>query len=54
MADLTTGWLGLKLKSPLVVAASPISRDPEVAATAADAGAGAIVMHSLFEEQLIE
>jgi dihydroorotate dehydrogenase (fumarate) len=54
MADLTTSWLGLTLKSPLVVAASPISRDPEVAAAAADAGAGAIVMHSLFEEQLIE
>lgn len=54
MADLTTSWLGLTLKSPLVVAASPISREPEVAAAAAEAGAGAIVMHSLFEEQLIE
>lgn len=54
MADLTTSWLGLTLKSPLVVAASPISRDPEAAAAAAEAGAGAIVMHSLFEEQLIE
>jgi dihydroorotate dehydrogenase (fumarate) len=54
MAELTTSWLGLTLKSPLVVAASPISRDPEVAAAAAEAGAGAIVMHSLFEEQLAE
>ena len=54
MADLETSWLGLKLKSPLVVAASPISRDPEAAAVAAASGAGAIVMHSLFEEQLIE
>lgn len=54
MAELTTSWLGLTLKSPLVVAASPISCDPEMAATAAEAGAGAIVMHSLFEEQLIE
>lgn len=54
MADLQTSWLGLKLKSPLVVAASPISREPEAAALAAASGAGAIVMHSLFEEQLIE
>jgi dihydroorotate dehydrogenase (fumarate) len=54
MADLTTAWLGLTLRSPFVVAASPISRDPEAAAVAAQAGAGAIVMHSLFEEQLIE
>ena len=54
MADLTTSWLGLRLRSPLVVAAGPISRDPEAAAAAADAGVGAIVMHSLFEEQLIE
>lgn len=54
MADLETNWLGLKIKSPLVVAAGPISRDPDAAALAADSGAGAIVMHSLFEEQLIE
>ena len=54
MIDFTTVWLGLKLKSPLVVAACPISRDPEAAAVAAASGAGAIVMHSLFEEQLIE
>jgi dihydroorotate dehydrogenase (fumarate) len=54
MIDFTTVWLGLKLKSPLVVAACPISRDPEAAAIAAASGAEAIVMHSLFEEQLIE
>jgi dihydroorotate dehydrogenase (fumarate) len=54
MADLETQWLGLTLKSPLVVAASPISRDPAAAMQAEAAGAGAIVMHSLFEEQLIE
>lgn len=53
MIDLGTTWLGLELKSPLVVAASPISRDPKAAAVAAN-GAGAIVMHSLFEEQLVE
>ena len=52
--DLRTEWLGLTLKSPLVVAASPISRDPDMAAAFEAAGAGAIVMHSLFEEQLVE
>lgn len=52
MADLTTTWLGLTLKSPLVVAASPLTNDVEAIATAVSAGAGAVVMHSLFEEQL--
>jgi len=52
MADLTTTWLGLTLKSPLVVAASPLANDIEAIATAVAAGAGAVVMHSLFEEQL--
>ncbi len=54
MADLTTTWLGLRLRSPLVVAACPIARDPAAAQQAVIAGAGAIVMHSLFEEQLAE
>jgi dihydroorotate dehydrogenase (fumarate) len=53
MADLSTTWLGLPLRSPLVVAASPLSRDPVAIATAVAAGAGAVVMHSLFEEQLV-
>ena len=53
MADLSTTWLGLALRSPLVVAASPLSRDPDAIAAAVEAGAGAVVMHSLFEEQLI-
>ncbi len=52
--ELSVDWLGLTLRSPLVVAACPISQHPDAAAIAADAGAGAIVMHSLFEEQLIE
>lgn len=52
MPDLSTSWLGLPLRSPLVVSASPLSRDPEAIARAVDAGAGAVVMHSLFEEQL--
>lgn len=53
MADLSTRWLGLTLRSPLVVAASPLSRDPDAIAAAVASGAGAVVMHSLFEEQLI-
>ena len=53
MPDLSTTWLGLSLRSPLVVAASPLSRDPDAIAQAVAAGAGAVVMHSLFEEQLI-
>lgn len=53
MADLTTTWLGLVLPSPLVVAASPLSKHVEAIATAVAAGAGAVVMYSLFEEQLV-
>ncbi len=53
MPDLSTTWLGLPLRSPFVVAASPLSRDPDAIAAAVDAGASAVVMHSLFEEQLI-
>lgn len=53
MADLSTSWLGLPLQSPLIVSASPLSRDPAAIAVAVKAGAGAVVMHSLFEEQLV-
>ncbi len=53
MADLTTTWLGFALRSPLLVGASPISSDLDDVAAAVDAGAGAVIMHSLFEEQLV-
>jgi dihydroorotate dehydrogenase (fumarate) len=53
MADLSTSWLGLSLQSPLIVAASPLSKDPDAIAAAVEAGAGAVVMRSLFEEQLV-
>jgi dihydroorotate dehydrogenase (fumarate) len=53
MVDLSTRWLGLPLRSPFVVAASPLSRDPNAIAGAVASGASAVVMHSLFEEQLI-
>jgi dihydroorotate dehydrogenase (fumarate) len=50
--DLTTTYLGLHLKSPLVVGASPIVDDLDLVRRVEDAGAAAIVMHSLFEEQI--
>lgn len=53
MADLTTHWLGLTLRTPFVVGASPLGDDIERLAALVDAGAGAVVMHSLFEEQLV-
>ena len=53
MTDLTTHWLGLDLCSPLVVGASPLTDDLAALKACVDAGAGAIVMHSLFEEQLV-
>lgn len=54
MVDLSTDWMGLRLRSPLVAGAGPLSQDPDGARRAVAAGAGAIVMHSLFEEQLAE
>lgn len=52
MIDLSTKYLGLKLHSPLVVSASPLSRDVEGIRRLEDAGASAVVLYSLFEEQL--
>jgi dihydroorotate dehydrogenase (fumarate) len=53
MSDLSTTYLGLNLKNPLVVSASPLSKNLDRARKAEEAGASAIVMHSLFEEQII-
>jgi len=53
MTDLATRWLGLDLRSPLVVGASPLTDDLDALKACVDAGAGAVVMHSLFEEQLV-
>ena len=50
--DLTTEYLGLKLRSPLVVSASPLSEDIDNLKRMEDAGAPAVVLYSLFEEQL--
>ena len=48
--DLSTDWLGMPLKNPFVPSASPLSRSLDAARQLEDAGAGAIVMYSLFEE----
>jgi dihydroorotate dehydrogenase (fumarate) len=50
--DLSTRYLGLPLTSPLVMSASPLSEDVDNLRRAEDAGAGAVVLHSLFEEQM--
>lgn len=51
--DLTTTYLGLQLRSPLVVgAAAPLTEDIDNIKRIEDAGAAAVVLHSLFEEQL--
>lgn len=50
--DLTTNYLGLRLKNPLVMGASPLSRDVGTIRAFEDAGAAAVVMYSLFEEQI--
>jgi dihydroorotate dehydrogenase (fumarate) len=52
MVDLSTTYLGLKLKNPLIAAASPLSKKVETVKQLEDAGAGAVVMFSLFEEQI--
>lgn len=52
MADLQTSYMGLKLKSPVVIAASSISNMVDRIQMAERAGAGALVIRSLFEEQV--
>ena len=54
MADLKTKYLGLELKNPLVASASPLSRKVDTAIALEKAGVSAIVMYSLFEEQIIQ
>jgi dihydroorotate dehydrogenase (fumarate) len=50
--NLTTNYLGLKLAHPLMAGASPLVDDMGMVKRLEDAGASAIVMHSLFEEQI--
>jgi len=52
MPDLKTSYLGLNLRNPLVASASPYARKVDKVKELADAGIAAVVMHSLFEEQI--
>ena len=52
MIDLTTTYLGLTLKNPLVVGPSPLCQSVDAIREMEDAGAAAVVLHSLFEEQI--
>ena len=51
--DLRTRYLGLELRSPLVASPSPLTRDPATARQLVDAGAAALVLPSLFEEEIL-
>ena len=50
--DLSTNYLGLKLKNPIVPSASPLSQTVDSVKALEDAGAAAVVVYSLFEEQI--
>src|ERR1700746_128610 len=50
--DLSTRYLGLALRNPLVASASPLSNTADGVRRLADSGVGAVVLYSLFEEQL--
>lgn len=50
--DLRTNYMGLDLASPLVAGASPLAKNLDVCKSLEDSGASAIVLHSLFEEQI--
>jgi dihydroorotate dehydrogenase (fumarate) len=52
MIDLSTNYLGLKLRTPLVSSASPLAQEISNIRRLEDAGASAVVLSSLFEEQL--
>ncbi len=51
--DLTTDYLGLRLRNPLVASASPLTDSIEALGALEDAGIGAVVLPSLFEEQVV-
>ena len=53
MPDLSTSYLGFRLSNPLVVSASPLGRSLDNLKRMEDSGAGAVVLPSLFEEQIV-
>jgi dihydroorotate dehydrogenase (fumarate) len=52
--DLSTTYMGLELKNPIVASASPLSKNMDNYKRMQDAGVAAVVNHSLFEEQIIK
>src|SRR3990172_303856 len=50
--DLTTNYLGWHLKNPLVAGASPLSGDLDTVRALEDAGIAAVVLYSVFQEQI--
>jgi len=52
-ANLNTNYLGLPLKNPLVISACPLTQEPDTLRRLEDAGAAAVVLPSLFEEQIV-
>lgn len=54
MVDLTTTYLGLKLKNPLVASSSPLSQKIDTLQQLEEAGVSAVVLYSLFEEQITQ
>lgn len=52
--DLSTHYLGLELKNPFVPSSSPLSKNLDTARALEDCGASAIIMHSLFQEEIEE
>ena len=50
--DLSTTYLGLNLKNPIVPSAGPLSTNIDNIKAMEDAGAGAVVLYSLFEEEI--
>ena len=53
MVNLTTKYMGLDLRSPLVASAGPLCKDLDHIRRMEDSGLAAVVLHSLFEEQIM-
>ena len=51
--DLTTHYMGLRLRNPLIASASPLNGDVGTLRALEDYGAGAVVLPSIFEEQIV-
>lgn len=54
MPDLSTTYMGLELRNPIIVGSSGLSNSPEKVESCAQAGAGAVVLKSIFEEEINE